>query len=35
LHLPIFQVYVYDDADYEKTLELIDSTSPYALTGAM
>jgi hypothetical protein len=29
------QVYVYEDADYEKTLELIDSTSEYALTGAM
>ncbi|KAG1719808.1 hypothetical protein EDB19DRAFT_2030145 [Suillus lakei] len=24
-------VYVYDDADYEKTLELVDNTSPYAL----
>jgi len=26
---------VFDDADYEQTLDLIDSTSQYALTGAM
>ncbi|KAG1752491.1 Aldehyde/histidinol dehydrogenase [Suillus paluster] len=32
---PVITVYVYDDADYEKTLELIDNTSPYALTGAI
>ncbi|OAX43272.1 delta-1-pyrroline-5-carboxylate dehydrogenase 1 [Rhizopogon vinicolor AM-OR11-026] len=32
---PVITIYVYDDADYEKTLELIDSTSPYALTGAI
>ena len=31
----VSQVYVYDDAGFEKTLELIDSTSAYALTGAM
>lgn len=31
----ITQVYVYDDADFEKTLDLIDNTSVYALTGAM
>jgi hypothetical protein len=29
------QVYVFDDADYDKTLEVIDSTSQYALTGSM
>jgi 1-pyrroline-5-carboxylate dehydrogenase len=29
------QVYVYDDADFDKTLELIDTSSDYALTGAM
>ncbi|KAG1811645.1 hypothetical protein EV424DRAFT_1420213 [Suillus variegatus] len=33
--LTFFQVYVYDDANYEKTLELIDNASPYALTGSM
>ena len=32
---PVLTVYVYDDADYEKTLHLCDSTSPYALTGAI
>ncbi|EGO02285.1 hypothetical protein SERLA73DRAFT_178145 [Serpula lacrymans var. lacrymans S7.3] len=32
---PVVTVYVYDDADFEKTLELIDSTSPYALTGSI
>jgi 1-pyrroline-5-carboxylate dehydrogenase len=32
---PVISIYVYDDVDYEKTLELCDSTSPYALTGAV
>ncbi|KAF9238798.1 Aldehyde/histidinol dehydrogenase [Melanogaster broomeanus] len=32
---PVITVYVYDDADFEKTLELIDTTSVYALTGAI
>lgn len=32
---PIITVYVYEDADYEKTLHLCDETSPYALTGAI
>ena len=32
---PIITIYVYDDADYEKTLHLCDETSPYALTGAI
>jgi 1-pyrroline-5-carboxylate dehydrogenase len=32
---PIITIYVYDDADYEKTLKLCDETSPYALTGAI
>ena len=32
---PVLTVYVYDDADWERTLELVDSTSPYALTGAV
>ena len=32
---PVLTVYVYDDADWEDTLELVDTTSPYALTGAV
>src|SRR5690606_5341189 len=28
-------VYVYRDADFEKVLTLVDTTSPYALTGAI
>jgi 1-pyrroline-5-carboxylate dehydrogenase len=32
---PILTIYVYKDADYEKTLELCDETSPYALTGSI
>lgn len=32
---PVLTVYAYEDADFEKTLDLVDSTSPYALTGSM
>jgi len=32
---PVLTVYVYDDADYKKILGILDSTSPYALTGAV
>jgi 1-pyrroline-5-carboxylate dehydrogenase len=32
---PVVTAYVYDDADWEETLEVIDRTSPYALTGAV
>lgn len=32
---PVISVFVYDDTDWERTLELVDSTSPYALTGAV
>ncbi|MBC8073449.1 MAG: L-glutamate gamma-semialdehyde dehydrogenase [Deltaproteobacteria bacterium] len=32
---PILTVYVYDDAKWSETLELVDTTSPYALTGAV
>jgi 1-pyrroline-5-carboxylate dehydrogenase len=32
---PILSVYVYDDAQIDATLDLIDRTSPYALTGAI
>ncbi|RPD47153.1 L-glutamate gamma-semialdehyde dehydrogenase [Hymenobacter sediminis] len=32
---PVVTVYIYDEAEFEQTLELVDSTSPYALTGAI
>jgi 1-pyrroline-5-carboxylate dehydrogenase len=32
---PVLSVYVYDDADLDKALELCDKGSPYALTGAV
>ncbi len=32
---PVLTIYVYPDADWEKALELVDTTSPYALTGAV
>ncbi|KAF8312625.1 delta-1-pyrroline-5-carboxylate dehydrogenase [Clavulina sp. PMI_390] len=32
---PVLTVFVYEDADYDKTLELIDTTTGYALTGAI
>ena len=32
---PVITVYVYEDNDYEKTFELVDSTTTYGLTGAM
>ena len=32
---PVITIYVYDDEDFEKTLELCDKTSPYALTGSI
>ncbi|MGE0078885.1 MAG: L-glutamate gamma-semialdehyde dehydrogenase [Bacteroidales bacterium] len=32
---PVLTIYVYNDNEYEKTLELCDQTSPYALTGAV
>lgn len=32
---PVLTVYVYDDNRWEETLDLVDSTSPYALTGAV
>jgi len=32
---PVVTVYVYDDDKYEQTLDLLDSTSEYALTGAL
>jgi len=32
---PVLTLYVYDDAKLDETLELCDTTSPYALTGAV
>ena len=32
---PVISIFVYNDADWAKTLQLVDSTSPYALTGAV
>ncbi|SIR35809.1 L-glutamate gamma-semialdehyde dehydrogenase [Pontibacter lucknowensis] len=32
---PVITIYVYDENNFEETLELVNSTSPYALTGAI
>jgi 1-pyrroline-5-carboxylate dehydrogenase len=32
---PVLTIFVYDDADFDKTLEIMDTTSDYALTGAV
>lgn len=32
---PVLTIYVYKDAEYEATLDLLDETSPYALTGSI
>lgn len=32
---PVLSIYVYDENTWEETLALVDSTSPYALTGAV
>jgi len=32
---PLLTIYIYDENKYEETLKLVDSTSPYALTGAV
>jgi 1-pyrroline-5-carboxylate dehydrogenase len=32
---PVLTMYVYPDNDFEGALDLVDSTSPYALTGAI
>ena len=32
---PVLTVYVYNAENFEQTLELVDSTSPYALTGSI
>lgn len=32
---PVLSLYVYDENKFEETLELVDNTSPYALTGSI
>ena len=32
---PVLTIYVYDENDYEATLDLVDGTSDYALTGSI
>ncbi|WP_186755788.1 L-glutamate gamma-semialdehyde dehydrogenase [Echinicola salinicaeni] len=32
---PVLTIYVYEENNFEATLELVDQTSPYALTGAI
>ncbi|MFK7797042.1 MAG: L-glutamate gamma-semialdehyde dehydrogenase [Aureispira sp.] len=32
---PVLTIYVYEDADFEATLDILDESSPYALTGAL
>jgi 1-pyrroline-5-carboxylate dehydrogenase len=35
LFAPVLTCYVYDDSDWEKTLDLVDTSTPYGLTGAV
>lgn len=32
---PVLTIYIYDDKKYEQTLKLVDSATPYSLTGAI
>lgn len=32
---PVLSIYLYEDEEFERAIELVDSTSPYALTGAI
>jgi len=32
---PVLTAYVYPDKDVQETLELVDTATPYALTGAI
>ena len=32
---PVLTIFVYNDENYEKMLNIVDNTSPYALTGAI
>src|SRR5690606_17944601 len=32
---PVLTIYIYEESNWEETLKLVDSTSPYALTGSI
>jgi len=32
---PVLTIYIYNPSDWDETLRLVDTTSPYALTGAI
>jgi len=32
---PVLTIYVYKDSDLDKTVQLVDTSTPYALTGAI
>ena len=32
---PVLTIYLYDPSEWKETLEVVDSTSPYALTGCV
>jgi 1-pyrroline-5-carboxylate dehydrogenase len=32
---PVLTIYIYKAGDFERTMDLVDSTSPYALTGSI
>jgi 1-pyrroline-5-carboxylate dehydrogenase len=32
---PVLTIYIYNDKEYEKTLDILNDTSPYALTGSI
>ena len=32
---PVLTIYVYDENKFEETIELVNTTSPYALTGSV
>ena len=32
---PVLTIYLYEPSDWEKTMDLVDETSPYALTGCV
>lgn len=32
---PVLTIYVYKDSELDKTIELVETSTPYALTGAI
>ena len=32
---PVLSIYVYEDEDFDATLDIVDTSSPYALTGSI